>query len=181
MDSAANASEEPFASSLPSARRASDNRSPKIQRGESDRRHDGDRRKADRRTGATPMFSRYSLLGGRRGSDRSLGNALNAYVDIYEPWVGVSLVSIGLLCAVDAVFTLLYIQRGGSEANPIMDFVIGRGPTTFILVKCGITNVGLLILCLHKNFRYVKAVIAFLLVVYSLLFVYHLYLASVAR
>lgn len=141
----------------------------------------GERRGIDRRVCATRFFSRYTILGGRRKSDRRLGNAVNSYVDLYEPWIGGALVTIGILCALDAVFTLLYIQKGGAEANPVMDYVIDKGPVTFLLVKCGITNVGLLILCLHKNFRYVKVVIAFLFAIYSVLFLYHLYLAAVVK
>lgn len=136
------------------------------------------RRRSDRRARATPLFSRYTLFGGRRKSDRRLGNALNSYVDVYEPWVGATLVAIGALCALDAIFTLLYIQKGGSEANPIMDALIAQGPVPFLVVKCGVTNLGLAILCLHKNFRYVKVVIAGLFLIYGALTVYHLWLAA---
>jgi hypothetical protein len=142
-----------------------------------------DRRGPDRRERPTPMLSRYTLLGGRRAGDRrgeaAAETAQSAtYVDVYEPWLAAALVAIGALCALDAIFTLLYLQRGGSEANPLMDRLIDCGPFTFVLVKCGITNLGLLVLCLHKNFRHVKSVIAALLVLYAALLLYHLYLAA---
>ena len=139
------------------------------------------RRGADRRQRATPLFSRYSFLRGRRRGDRRGMAVPGSYVDVYEPWVGVSLITIGILCAVDAVLTLLHLQKGGAEANPLMEMAIGHGTQSFILVKCGVTNLGLVILCLHKNFRYVKPVIGVLLTAYSLLFVYHLYLATIVR
>jgi len=131
------------------------------------------------------MLSRFTLFGGRRAGDRrdeaAVGGGATAatYVDVYEPWLAASLVAIGSLCALDAVFTLIYLQKGGSEANPLMDYLIGWGPQTFVIVKCGITNVGLLVLCLHKNFRHVKKVIGGLLFLYSALLLYHLYLAAV--
>ena len=137
-----------------------------------------ERRGGDRRRRPTSIFSRYAWFGGRRKGDRRGNGTPNSYVDLYEPWLAMALVAVGLLCAVDAVFTLIYLQRGGSEANPIMDRLINCGPQTFVFMKCGITNIGLTILCLHKNFRWVKGVIASLFVVYSLLFVYHLYLSS---
>jgi len=124
------------------------------------------------------MLSRFTWLGGRRTGDRRDGQDSAAYVDLYEPWLAGALVAIGALCALDAIFTLLYIQRGGSEANPIMDHVIGWGPQTFVVVKCGITNIGLFVLCLHKNFRHVKKVVGGLLVLYSALLGYHLWLAA---
>lgn len=139
----------------------------------------GDRRRTDRRRKPTPMLSWRSLVGGRRVGDRRRGSDSTGYVDRYEPWLAAVLVAIGALCAVDAIFTLLYLQKGGEEANPLMDALIGVGPQWFVLVKCTVTNVGLAILCLHKNFTHVKIVITSLLGVYVLLFLYHLYLAAV--
>ena len=136
------------------------------------------RRGGDRRQGPTPIFSRHTFLGGRRQGDRRLAGSPNQYVDRYEAWLVGALVAISALCALDAVFTLLYIQKGGSEANPVMAAVIEWGPRPFLILKCVVTNLGLMILCLHKNFRYVKAVIGSLLGVYGLLLVYHLWLAA---
>lgn len=140
-----------------------------------------DRRQTDRRRRPTSVFSRYAWFGGRRKGDRRHTTDAGGYVDLYEPWLAVVLVSIGVLCALDAIFTLLYIQKGGEEANPIMNSVIGWGPRPFVLVKCGVTNLGLIVLCLHKNFRWVRGVIGVLLVAYVVLFLYHLYLAAVVQ
>lgn len=125
------------------------------------------------------MLSRYTLFGGRRKGDRRRPESLNQYVDLYEPGLAAILVAVALLCALDAVFTLLYIQKGGSEANPIMDWLIRQGATQFVVVKCAVTSLGLVVLCLHKNFRYVRGVIWGVLVLYGLLFLYHLYLATI--
>lgn len=136
------------------------------------------RRLLDRRRAPTRMMSRFTWTGGRRSGDRRRGGVESLYVDVYEPWLAAVLVGVGLLCALDAVFTLLYLQKGGAEANPLMAEVIEWGPRAFILFKCAVTNAGLAVLCLHKNFRYVKGVIAGLAGVYGLLFLYHLYLAA---
>ena len=138
---------------------------------------ESERRRVDRRRRPTPLLSRYSVLGGRRAGERR-GDSCGHYVDRYEPWLVAAMVAIGALCALDAVFTLLYLQNGGSEANPIMARVIEWGPRPFLIVKCLVTNLGLLVLCMHKNFRYVKPVICGLLGVYALLFAYHLWLAA---
>jgi len=126
------------------------------------------------------MFSRYSLFGGRRSTDRR-GRSEGQYYDRYSPRLGAALVAIGLLCALDAVFTLLYIQKDGKEANPIMRALIDAAPPTqFVVLKCVVTNLGLAVLCMHKSFRFVKPMIATLLAVYAALFVYHIYLAAAA-
>jgi len=139
-----------------------------------------DRRSDDRRARATPILSRYTLFGGRRVGDRRSADSADQYVDRYPAGLAVAFVTIGVLCALDAVFTLLYLQKvPGGEANPIMAALIdGAGPTYFVLLKCAITNVGLVVLCMHKNFRFVKPVIAALLAVYTALFMYHIYLAA---
>jgi hypothetical protein len=139
-----------------------------------------DRRSTDRRARATPMLSRYTFFGGRRVGDRRLKGSADQYVDRYSPGLAVAFVTIGVLCALDAVFTLLYLQKVPSgEANPVMAALIdGAGPTSFVVLKCAITNIGLVVLCMHKNFRFVKPVIAALFLVYAGLFAYHIYLAA---
>ena len=52
------------------------------------------------------------------------------------------------------------------------------GVVPFIAIKCGLTLLGIAFLCMHKNFRWVKSVIAGVLVLYTGLFFYHLYLAT---
>ena len=137
-----------------------------------------ERRRTDRRRGPTPALSRYALWGGRRAGERREGPTPHLYVDRYEPWLAGVLVAIGSLCALDAIFTLVYIQNGGAEANPLMARVIEWGPQPFVWLKCGVTNLGLVVLCLHKNFRWVKAVVLSLLGVYTALLGYHLLLAA---
>lgn len=138
-----------------------------------------ERRGRDRRAQATPMFSRFALFGGRRAGDRRTHATVNQYVDRYPVEIAVALVAIGLLCALDAVFTLLYVQKGGGEANPIMAVLLDRAtPTQFLVLKCLVTNLGLLVLCVHQNFRFVRTVIRSLLFVYAGLFAYHIYLAA---
>lgn len=138
-----------------------------------------DRRGAERRKRPTPILSRYTFFGGRRAGDRRGFGRDGQYVDRYPTGLAVSLVAIGLLCAIDAVFTLLYMQKGGEEANPVMKALIdATGPRNFLVFKCVVTNLGLVVLCLHKNFRFVRPVIGALLFVYCALFAYHIYLAA---
>jgi hypothetical protein len=142
---------------------------------------DPERRRTDRRRRPTPMLSRYTLFGGRRAGDRRDAGDTSQYVDRYPLPVACAIVAIAALCALDAVFTLLHLQRGGGEANPIMDALIHRaGSSSFLVLKCIVTNAGLLVLCLHKNFQYVKLVIAILLAIYVALFGYHIYLTAIS-
>jgi hypothetical protein len=123
------------------------------------------------------MLSRY-LFVGRRSSFRRDGETPNRYVDRYGPGMIAVMTAIFAMCVLDAIFTLVYIQNGGAEANPVMAVMIEAGVFPFYAVKCGMTIVGILFLCLHKNFRMVKVLIGAVLVLYTALLGYHLYLAA---
>lgn len=104
---------------------------------------------------------------GRRSSDR------DGYVDRYTTQDMALLLAIFVLNVVDAIMTLLWLHRGGREANPVMAFVLDFGPTAFIAQKCIVVAFWLVLLLVHKNFRFAKLGLYGLLVVYSVLFVIH--------
>lgn len=83
---------------------------------------------------------------------------------------------ITILNVLDAFFTLVYLQRGGSEANPIADWCIQRGPHFFIFIKTFVMGGALAILCLHKNFKRARVGILIGVGLYVLLTCYHLLL-----
>ena len=124
------------------------------------------------------MISKYTFFGGRRNGGRRLTEKLNIYVDKYPFGICMMLLGIFFLNVADAVFTLLHIQHGGEEANPVMAMVLPYGPQAFFFVKCGITACALLFLLMHVRYFYVRKVFAAALGVYSCVFCYHLYLNS---
>jgi Domain of unknown function (DUF5658) len=125
----------------------------------------------DRRQRPTPPFSRYSLFGGRRAS-----SSADTFTDLYSPAVLAVLLGICALNLLDAFFTLVYLQRGGSEANPIADAMLRKSPTFFVFWKTFVLGNALAILCLHKNFRRARAGIVVGAGIYVLLILYHLFL-----
>jgi hypothetical protein len=52
----------------------------------------------------------------------------------------------------DAFFTLLFMQNGGHEANPLMAVVIEYGNTHFVGVKMTLTALGAWFLAAHQYF-----------------------------
>ncbi|HEX9793766.1 MAG TPA: DUF5658 family protein [Planctomycetota bacterium] len=130
----------------------------------------------DRRQQPTPFLSRYSFFGGRRQSGRRGGEADSVFVDIYSfrAWVVLSLFL--LLNLLDAHFTLLYLQRGGEEANPVAVMLLEWGPSVFILVKAIGVGVGAVLFCILKNFPNARLGVFLVMVFYQLLLAYHMYL-----
>lgn len=104
---------------------------------------------------------------GRRESDRE------GYVDRYTKQDVALLMTIFLLNVGDALMTLLWLDRGGREANPIMDFFLEIGPWAFLVQKCLVVGLWLVILVVHKNFRLARIGLYSALVVYGTLMIVH--------
>jgi hypothetical protein len=134
------------------------------------------RRGADRRARATPRFSRYTFWGGRRRAPRRDGEREGAFVDQYSLRLVALLAWIALMNAADSFFTLLHIQNGGVELNPIAGVLLGLGRTGFVVSKGALITVPLIVLCQHKNFSIARAGLWLASGAYTLLLGYHLWL-----
>ena len=129
----------------------------------------------DRRQGPTPWLSRFWLRGRRRGGRRAEDRQL--YVDRYQ-WSDVLLVTgVVVLCAADTVLTLKVLERGAVEANPLMNFLIQQGTGLFGAVKLGFTLLGMLFLLTHIRLQYVRAATLVVLVLYTVLMFWHLWVS----
>jgi hypothetical protein len=77
----------------------------------------------------------------------------------------------------DAYVTLVHIQHGGSEANPLMALALAHGPTVFVGIKMGLTGAGAWFLAAHQYFPLASTGLYGLVLGYGMLLVYHLVLA----
>ncbi|MGH8564856.1 MAG: DUF5658 family protein [Gammaproteobacteria bacterium] len=93
----------------------------------------------------------YGAWRGRRVAERRTG-APAGYVDRYPPSVVLAAVALFTLAMADAYGTLVLLEAGAEEANPVMEALLEAEPTWFVPVKLAITAVGVLMLVLHKNF-----------------------------
>ena len=128
----------------------------------------------DRRQRPTPVLSRYSFFGGRRRAGRRDGEVRDTFVDLYSlrSWVALSVFL--LLNLLDSHFTLIYLQRGGEEGNPVAIQLMEGGMVTFILVKALGIGAAAVLFCLLKNFRNGRVGVLVALALYQLLLFYHL-------
>lgn len=130
----------------------------------------------DRRKRPTPRFSRYALYGGRRKQPRRGEELEGSFVDLYGTRVWLLVMWVALLNVADSFFTLIHLQNGGSEANPVAAAMLLTGTVPFVLLKSGVIAVALLVLCVHKNFRLARAGLWIAASTYTLLLCYHLLL-----
>jgi hypothetical protein len=105
----------------------------------------------DRRIHPTTFWSALRVHG-RRKSFRRVAEAPYHYVDCACPWAVGLLFFVLAASALDALCTLLFLQRGGQEANPIMALVLSHGQMPFVGLKMTLTGIGAWFLVAHYYF-----------------------------
>jgi len=133
----------------------------------------------DRRRAPTRPFSRYMFTGRRRGARRD-AEAGNIYIDRYSKEEWLLALGVVVLSGLDLVFTLLHLDAGGREANPVMAWFLEKGGVdAFSIAKTLFTLVGVCVLLLHARFTRVNTLFRMALGLYGLLFLFHLYVLYV--
>ena len=128
----------------------------------------------DRRRSATPRFSFYSLWGGRRRGQRRAEEQAGTFVDVYGSRLWLVVMWVVLMNIADSFFTLVHLQNGGVEANPMAEALLRTGRAGFVFWKCGLIGLALVVLTVHKNFPMARAGLWISAGAYTLLLCYHL-------
>jgi hypothetical protein len=131
-------------------------------------------RGTDRRRRATPRFSRYSFFRGRRKSVRRDRDREGSFVDLYSTRLLLMVMWVALMNVADSFFTLIHLQHGASEVNPIAGVLLLSGRSSFVFWKSSLIGVALLVLCVHKNFYVARYGLWAATLCYTLLLAYHI-------
>lgn len=132
----------------------------------------------DRRGRPTPLLCRFTIFGGRRRTGRRAGETAGAFVDNHGPVLFTVTLAIIGLNILDAWFTIFLLAQGGQEMNPVVAKVLELGIGPFIACKSVGIGICLAFLTLTKNFTISRVGLTTVLVGYSALLVWHLYLAA---
>jgi hypothetical protein len=135
---------------------------------------------ADRRRSPTPIFSGYTLWGGRRKTiRRRMDEKKHLFVDVYSTRLLIAVLSLICLSSFDGFLTLSLIERGSViEANPIMAYFLDYGVFPFTFFKFGVTALALTVMVLFKNARITRYSLPFAISIYVAIIIYELYLYS---
>lgn len=109
----------------------------------------------DRRT----LSWRTVLFGFVRSRRREHRRALESevrFLDWHHPWLFFLSVGTMLLSSLDAFMTLLLIDRGMVEINPVMAAVMGHGTAWFAATKLFMTATGVLMLVFLAKSRFLN-------------------------
>lgn len=109
------------------------------------------RRGPDRRTRVARAIV-YGSFKPRRLGPRRSGEERVGAIDWYHPWWLAIATLILALCASDAVLTVVLIDRGAYELNPVLAPLIGS-TALFVAVKVGLTGISVVLLTLLSRIK----------------------------
>lgn len=137
----------------------------------------------ERRSGVLRALLYGSFRPRRQGPRRAGEHQLGA-IDWHHPWWFALATLILLLSCADAALTLALIGRGASEVNPLLAPLVQSSPVAFVLVKVGLTGVGLVCLTLLARLKVfgrlpAQVLLYAVLLGYVVLIVYELMLLEV--
>ncbi len=117
----------------------------------------------DRRLKHIPFYKLFSFKGKRSTLRRSEDCKQITIVDQYHPSLLIYTLIVLGLSLLDAALTLVLLQRGAVEINPVMRYYIDLGPWVFVIVKYGITALSLILIVVFNAIIYTRHRIASLL------------------
>lgn len=135
---------------------------------------DGGARRFDRRRAPTPRLSRWTFYGGRRRSVRRGEEREGSFVDVHGVRLWCLVLWVALMNVGDSYFTLIHLQAGGIELNPVAEALLGLGRSGFVFTKSTLIALALVVLAIHKNFFLARIGLWTAAGTYTLLVAYHL-------
>ncbi len=110
----------------------------------------------------------------RRRIDQEKGG----YVDRYSPGLFFFLVLIIGLNVLDALLTMMILEVGGWELNPIVQSVMDLSGEKFWVWKFAIVSLSMVLLCLHSRFKRVMVVCIGSGFIYLVVILYQIFLIA---
>jgi len=131
----------------------------------------------ERRKRPTPRFSRYTVFG-RRRRNALPGEEGDYFVDWVDGHYRTAVIALCIFIFVDALSTLHILSHGGTEANPVMAWIIERSWIGFLALKAFSAISALILLSVHRHVRIMRVVGSILYVAYGAVVLYHLLLVT---
>lgn len=139
---------------------------------------DGGRRQQVERRQANLRSMIYALFMTRRKAQRRAEQTIDYYTDRYSPSLLSAALLLLLMCILDSYFTLLLIQHGSRELNPILAWALNKHVMLFFTLKYTMTALCVVLAVMHENFKVFGLrgyqVLIFGILVYGILIQYQL-------
>jgi hypothetical protein len=138
--------------------------------------HKNRRSPIDRRKTPTPRWSWFTFFGRRRALRRKTDREKGGYVDRYSYILFFLLILILGLNILDSLFTMMIIDLGGQEFNPLVRSFMELHGDMFWIWRFVIASIALVLLYLHRGFIMVRRMIIAIGLIYIVIVVYQMYL-----
>jgi len=130
----------------------------------------------DRRMQPAPALSRFTLWGRRRIFRRREDKERGGYVDQYSSGLLILLILPIGLTILDGLFTIMILNDGGLEINPVVGSAIQLFGDRFWVWKFAIISTPLILLCLHSKFRLVAPALIIITAINIIVVLYQIFL-----
>jgi hypothetical protein len=141
-----------------------------------------DRRNSDQRR-RRPWWSVFygSFNPRRRAPPRRLDDSRFHSLDWHSAHLLAVAIGILLLCVADAFMTVVLLQDGAYEVNPIMAALIYRSVALFAALKMGLTGAGIILMVILAQYRFLRLMrvewaLYGVLIAYASLFTYEIWM-----
>lgn len=111
----------------------------------------------DRRTFSWRTVT-YGFTFSRRHAHRRSADNEVIFLDWHHPWLFFLATGTMLLSCADAFLTLLLIERGMIEVNPVMNAVMTQGTAVFTSTKLAMTAFGIFVLVFLAKSRFLNRI-----------------------
>jgi len=111
----------------------------------------------DRRTFSWRTVT-YGFTFSRRHSHRRSADNEVIFLDWHHPWLFFLATGTMLFSCADAFLTLLLIERGMIEVNPVMNAVMTQGTAVFTSTKLAMTAFGIFVLVFLAKSRFLNRI-----------------------
>ena len=132
----------------------------------------------DRRKQPTPFWSFYTFFGRRRWLRRKSDQEKGGYSDRYSPVLFFFIILILALNILDSLFTMILLDLGGQEFNPIVQSVMALHGDQFWIWKFLMASGSLVLLCLHRGFKFFRKIIIVIASIYLVIVLYQIFLIT---
>ena len=131
----------------------------------------------------TLTYCGFQSHGRRRNARR---NEYNYYLDWYDTRLVFTGIAVLVMSSLDALFTLMLLDRGAYEANYFMARLMETSDELFIVVKMAVTAFATLFLLMHSHFQIFGVIsgerlLQAVMTMYGLLMCYQLILLTVLK
>lgn len=117
-----------------------------------------DRRNSVDRRSRTLSAYIYGALKPRRVRGRRAADRLYPVIDWHSPRVLALALGILVLSTIDGILTVVLLEHGAVEINPLMALLVPSNLNWFAAVKLGLTGIGLVVLVACSQMRLLRAV-----------------------